>query len=83
VKRGVDAKGQRTESLVSVSITEGTPVKVGDPVTIYTARPGGPTLNYFDVAPDGRRFLVHVPAAPSAGDSPKLVYVQNWRAGSR
>jgi hypothetical protein len=80
VKGSTDARGQRVESLVSVSIG-GTPVKAGSPVTLYTVRPGGPTLESFDVAPDGRRFLVRVPAGLGGGDGARLIYVQNWRAG--
>jgi len=51
------------------------------PATIYTARSVGPSLEEFDVAPDGRRFLLRAPVPLPPGEGAKLVYVQNWRAG--
>ena len=57
------------------------PVKIGIATTIYLPKAGGPSLEEFNVAPDGRRFLLRVPLALPPGEGAKLIYVQNWRAG--
>ena len=81
VTSAADSTGRATESLMHVPIVSVSPVKIGLPNTIYTERAGGPSLQEFNVAPDGQRFLLRMPVARTSADGAKLVYVQNWRAG--
>jgi len=60
--------------------TDGTTVKVGRPVTLFTTRyavQGDSPFRSYDVSRDGQRFLMITDAAEGAS-SPALVVVQNW-----
>jgi hypothetical protein len=57
-------------------------VKLGVPAILLdeaTVGPNGPSLGWFDVARDGR-FLMSRPVDRPAGNTRRLVLVQNWPA---
>jgi hypothetical protein len=56
-------------------------MKIGAAVALFdNATPGRPNIAGYDVAPDGRRFLMTAPIASPAETGARIVLVQNWRA---
>jgi Tol biopolymer transport system component len=72
----VDAQGRPQGQLVRVSIATSPRISIGPPEVVLRDRADGPSLASYDVAPDGRRFLMHKPVAPTVGESQRLVLVQ-------
>jgi hypothetical protein len=68
--------------LNAVPVTLHPAVKLGVPAILLdeaTIGPNAPSLGWFDVARDGR-FLMSRPVEQSAGDTGRLILVENWIA---
>jgi eukaryotic-like serine/threonine-protein kinase len=77
-----DAGGRPRGLFNAVPVTLHPAVKLGVPAILFdegTIEPNGPSFGWFDVARDGR-FLMSRPVDPAAGDTRRLVLVQNWIA---
>ena len=79
-----DARGQPQGVFMSAAVTSGPTVKIGGPVRLFEENStAGPSIQGFDVGPDGRRFIMTKPVAPAPGEGTRLVLVQNWLAGMK
>jgi hypothetical protein len=64
---------------MSVPFTSTPVFKLGVPVQIVDeSSPDAPTLGGYDIAPDGKRFLMWK-AASAAGGGTRVVLLQNWK----
>lgn len=75
--RGVaDAQGRPQGQLVRVPIATFPRISIGPPEVVLLDRADGPRLGSYDVAPNGRRFLMYKPVAPTVSEGQRLVLVQ-------
>jgi eukaryotic-like serine/threonine-protein kinase len=65
-------------SLTAVDVSTSGVFQAGVPKTLFKGPAG---VIFFDVSPDGKRFLMVAPSATSATPSPKFTVVLNWQAG--
>jgi hypothetical protein len=66
----------RDNSLMAVSVTpRGDGLDVSTPYRLFDTRPVGPR-SFFDVLPDGQRFLIN--SRRSEGLSSSITLLQNW-----
>jgi len=75
--------GVQVESSTSTSWSSTTPVRILAGAFMYNPGNNGRTFGgaagrAFDVAPDGRRFVMIKPAGSTAADTPRIMIVQNW-----
>jgi Tol biopolymer transport system component len=85
LKGEADERGRPKGMLMSVPVTATEPMmKLGAAVPLFDdSTPGRPNLDGYDVAPDGRRFLMTASIASPAGTPARVVLVQNWRAAMK
>lgn len=84
VKGSVDERGQSKEFFMSATVTVNPTVTMGPAVQLFEdGGPAGPRIDGYDVALDGRRFVMSKPVAPAPGEGSRLVLVQNWLAGMK
>jgi Tol biopolymer transport system component len=74
----VDEQGRPIGELRSTGISYGPPVRLGPSERLFDdASDTAPFLDKLSVSPDGRHFLMAVPAQ---GNGPRVVILQNWPA---
>jgi dipeptidyl aminopeptidase/acylaminoacyl peptidase len=77
-----DDRGQPKGLFMSVTVSSNPTIKIGAPVQLFEENAtAGPGIGAYDVAADGKRFIMARPVAPAPGEGSRLVLVQNWRAG--
>ena len=75
--RGVaDAQGRPQGQLVRMPIATSPRISIGPPQVVFHDSVDGPRIASYDVAPDGRRFLMYKPVAPRVDERQRLVLVQ-------
>jgi dipeptidyl aminopeptidase/acylaminoacyl peptidase len=62
--------------------TQAAAFSVGTVKPLFRVRPPGTPRSFYQISPDGKRFLVNVPPAIEAAPSPITVVI-NWLAGVR
>ena len=78
-----DERGQPKGLFMSVTVSGNPAIKIGAPVRLFEENAtAGPRIRGYDVAPDGKRFIMTRPVAPAPGEGSRLVLVQNWRAAT-
>jgi Tol biopolymer transport system component/tRNA A-37 threonylcarbamoyl transferase component Bud32 len=75
----------RDDRLMAVDVKAGATFEHGSPRELFKTRirPGGPQAYalHYDVAPDGKRFLIITRPAAADVTSPPITVVMNWLAG--
>ncbi len=76
IRGGADAQGRPQGQLVRVPIATSPRISIGPAQVVLNDREDGPRIASYDVAPDGRRFLMYKPAAPRVDETQRLVLLQ-------